>query len=102
VNGGWATLAPGLALLVLGQGILAPTLAAAVADRARVDRRGATLSVQQSVGGVARVVGPVLAGALFQHAGVPVPYVVGAVLAMAALPLVPAGEPEVVAGPPTV
>lgn len=94
---GWATLTPGLALLVVGQGMLTPALASAVAGRARHERRGAVLGVQQSAGGLARVVGPSAAGALFQHAGVSAPYVVGAILAGLALLLVPAavGEPRV-------
>jgi predicted MFS family arabinose efflux permease len=35
------------------------------------------------------VLGPILAGAIFQHVGVGAPYVIGAVLALIALTLVP-------------
>jgi MFS family permease len=86
-------LAPGLVLLVLGQGLLIPTLSSAVAGRARTERRATVLGFQQSAGGLARVVGPVLAGVLFQHAGIPAPYAVGAGLALLALALVPAAAP---------
>jgi MFS family permease len=89
VDAGWVALAPGLLLLVLGQGLLAPTLASAVAGRARQERRGATLGFQQSAGGLARVAGPLLGGALFQHVGIASPYLVGAGLALVALLLVP-------------
>lgn len=88
VDGGWATVVPALGLLVLGQGLLTPTLSSAVAGRAGA-KRGEWLGWQQSAGGAARVVGPVVAGALFQHVGVGAPYVVGAVLALCALALVP-------------
>jgi len=88
VDGGWATVVPALGLLVLGQGLLTPTLSSAVAGRAGA-KRGEWLGWQQSAGGLARVVGPVVAGALFQHVGVGAPYVVGAVLALLALALVP-------------
>lgn len=89
LDGGWATLTPGLALLVVGQGMVTPTLASAVAGRARHERRGAVLGMQQSAGGLARVVGPAAGGALFQHVGISSPYVVGACLAGLALAMVP-------------
>ncbi len=88
VDGGWASLAPGLALLVLGQGLLAPTLSSMVAGRVAAARRGAALGVQQSAGGLARSVGPALAGVLFSQT-VAAPYLVGAALTSVALILVP-------------
>ena len=91
LDGGWTTLTPGLGLLVVGQGLLIPTLTSAVAGRARRERRGTVLGFQQSAGGLARVVGPAAGGALFEHAGVAAPYVVGAALAVVALSLVPGG-----------
>ena len=90
VDGGWATLVPALALLVLGQGLITPTLSSAVAGRAGGER-GTWLGWQQSAGGLARVLGPVLAGVLFQQVGFGAPYVVGAVLVALALTLVPSG-----------
>ncbi|MEJ5255297.1 MAG: MFS transporter [Acidimicrobiales bacterium] len=88
VEGGWVSLAPALALLVVGQGIITPTLASAVSLKAR-EQRGEWLGWQQSAGGVARVIGPVAAGALFQHVGVGAPYLLGAALALVAVLLVP-------------
>jgi predicted MFS family arabinose efflux permease len=90
IDGGWATLVPALALLVLGQGLITPTLSSAVAGRAGGER-GAWLGWQQSAGGLARVLGPILAGVLFQQIGFGAPYVVGAVLVALALTLVPTG-----------
>ena len=100
VDGGWATLVPSLALLVLGQGLITPTLSSAVAGRAG-RARGRWLGWQQSAGGLARVLGPILAGAIFQHIGVGAPYVIGAVLALVALTLVPStsGAPQPATAP---
>jgi MFS transporter, DHA1 family, tetracycline resistance protein len=89
----WLTLVPGLFLLALGQGLLTPTLASAVAGIAP-DRAGVALGVQQSAGGLARVAGPIMGGALFA-ASIPLPYVVAAGLTLAALPIAPRlGRPE--------
>jgi len=88
VDGGWLTLVPSLMFLVVGQGLITPTLSSAVAGRAG-RARGSWLGWQQSAGGLARVIGPILAGVIFQQIGVGAPYVVGAVLALVALTLVP-------------
>jgi len=85
---GWAGLAAALVLLSVGQGMLTPTLSSAVSGRA-AGQRGRWLGWQQSAGAGARVVGPILAGALFEHVGVGAPYVLGAVLALLAMALVP-------------
>ena len=74
----WLLLVPALVLLVLGQGLVTPTLAALVANRADQGRRGGALGFQQSAGALARIVGPALGGALFEHVGTAAPYVVGA------------------------
>src|SRR5207237_2974864 len=58
----WLLLVPALAALVVGQGLAMPALTAAFAGRARVDRRGGVLGVQQSASGMARVVGPIAGG----------------------------------------
>jgi multidrug resistance protein len=74
----WPVLALALALLVLGQGLTTPTLSSAVANRSRGSDRGRNLGYQQSAGALARIVGPAVAGVLFQHVGIPAPYLVGA------------------------
>ena len=86
-DGGWPTVTAALALLIVGQGIVAPTLSSQISVEARHDRRGQALGVQQSAGGLARSIGPALAGYLF-GLSVPAPYVVGAVIAGLALLLV--------------
>lgn len=89
---GWVGLVPALLLLTVGQGLLTPTLSSAVAGLAG-GQRGQWLGWQQSAGGLARVLGPLVAGSLFEFSGVGVPYTLGAALAVVALLLVP-GAPR--------
>jgi DHA1 family tetracycline resistance protein-like MFS transporter len=81
----WLLLIPSLLLLVLGQGLATPTLAALVANRAEEGRRGGALGFQQSAGALARIVGPAMGGLLFEHVGVAAPYIVGAAMIGVAL-----------------
>ena len=96
----WIVLVPALALLALGQGIASPTLTSLVANRAHDERRGEALGFQQAAGSLARIAGPAAAGLLFDHAGIPWPYLVGAALSALALALVfgPAGGHEPIGG----
>ena len=87
VDAGWAPLTLALALLIVGQGLVAPTLSALVAGRASDDRRGEVLGIQQSAGGLARSVGPALGGYLFGQS-ISAPYLVGAALVTVAIVLV--------------
>lgn len=92
VDGGWVTLVPALLLLVVGQGLVTPTMSSAVAGRVAPDQRGRVLGFQQSAGSLARVVGPALAGVLYERPGEPAPYLVAAVIVAVAIVLVPARE----------
>ena len=76
----WAALAPALLVLTVGQGLVQTTMTSALAGRAPPQRRGAVLGAQQSAGGLARVIGPLLGGILFEQIGPGAPYVVGAAL----------------------
>jgi predicted MFS family arabinose efflux permease len=87
VDAGWAPLTLALALLIVGQGLVAPTLSSMVAAASPVRRTGQTLGIQQSAGGLARSVGPALGGFLFGQS-VSAPYVVGAILTAVAILLV--------------
>jgi MFS family permease len=88
VDLGWPGLIPALLLLTVGQGLLTPTLSSAVAGIAG-RQRGQWLGWQQSAGGLARVLGPLVAGSLFEFSGVGMPYALGAALAVFALLLLP-------------
>jgi MFS transporter, DHA1 family, tetracycline resistance protein len=74
----WAGLVPALLALTVGQGLVQTTMSSALAGRADRRRRGEVLGAQQSAGGLARVVGPLLGGVLFQRIGPGAPYVAGA------------------------
>jgi MFS family permease len=83
----WPVLVLALAALIIGQGLTTPTLASIVAGRSPSERRGGALGLQQMASGMGRVIGPAMAGVLFQHVGVGAPYVVGAGITAAALAL---------------
>lgn len=82
----WWALVPSLALLALGQGIATPTMTSMVVDRVPPDQKGQALGFQQSAGALARIVGPALAGKLFD-VKVGLPYAVGAAITLVALAL---------------
>lgn len=90
----WPTLIVSLALLAFGQGVASPSITALVADASPLDRRGEALGYQQSVGAFARVVGPIMAGAMFDHVGVAAPYIAGAGLSAIACVLIRAISTE--------
>jgi multidrug resistance protein len=81
----WWVLCPALLLLTVGQGLVMPNLTMAVTGRVPDHQRGEALGFQQGVTAVGRVVGPAVAGALFQHVGIPAPYLFGAALCGVAL-----------------
>ena len=98
--GGLALLALGLGLLpfgtalpplllaigivAIGDGAISPSTSALLSFASPVEAQGATLGLSQGIGGLGRVVGPLVAGAAFAL-GVGAPFVIGAGLAVAAL-----------------
>ncbi len=79
-------LAMVIALIPLGTACLFPSVTALVTHRAPDHERGQTLGVQQTFGGVSRVLAPIWATAAFQGLGVAVPfYIAGAVVALVTL-----------------
>jgi len=101
VTRGWVLLVVALALLTIGQGLAIPNLTAAVADRAPNERRGEALGFQQRWQAMGRIVGPILAGALFEHVGVSAPYAVGAGLALVAMGVLVRAHGELTVAPVT-
>lgn len=73
-------LLTGLALLAIGYGGALPSLLGLVSRVAPDDLRGGVLGVGQSVGSLARIVGPAAAGFAFD-VGTGVPYLMGAGIA---------------------
>jgi MFS transporter, DHA1 family, tetracycline resistance protein len=82
---GWALAVPALLALTIGQGLVQTTMTSTLAGSADPQRRGELLGVQQSAGGLARVIGPIVGGALLGTADSGVPYLVGGILTAAAL-----------------
>lgn len=75
----WA-LFPILAMLALGSGLTFPTITALVSQRASAGDQGGMLGVLASAGGLARLVAPIAATALFQEVGIGSPLVIGGLL----------------------
>ncbi|MEJ2502423.1 MAG: MFS transporter [Gemmatimonadota bacterium] len=82
---------PGLMFLLvpfwaLATGLTFPSLASLVSRETDRDSQGAMLGGQQVVGGIARVLGPVWAGAFFEQIGIASPFFIGAgLVALAAV-----------------
>ena len=75
----------GLAMipLAVGSGISQPSLGALLSRRSRGDEQGGILGINQSLGSLARVLGPALGAMLFQSVGIGSPYLVGGGLMLA-------------------
>jgi DHA1 family tetracycline resistance protein-like MFS transporter len=70
----------GLAVLSVASGLVFSTASALISLAAGDREQGVVLGLSASVGGAARIAGPVAATLLFQHVGISVPLVVGGVL----------------------
>ncbi len=69
----WA-LAAAVSLMPIGGALLFPATTSLVAGRGGAGRTGTVMGVQQSIGGVARLLGPLWAGFAFQHLGPESPF----------------------------
>jgi MFS family permease len=63
-----------LALMPIGTACLFPAVSAVISHRAARNELGQTLGVQQTFGGIARVIAPIWATAAFQGLGVGIPF----------------------------
>lgn len=80
---GWV-LYPAAGLLALGSGLAIPAITSLVSRRAGAGRQGALLGGVQSLLSLTLVVGPFLAGLLFDALGPAAPYLTGGLLAVGA------------------
>jgi DHA1 family tetracycline resistance protein-like MFS transporter len=80
----FAPLLSGLVLLALGLGVTQPMLSSIASEYAGREQRGAILGFAQSAGGLARTVGPLVSGALFEGIGAGAPFAGGAMAAAVA------------------
>ena len=69
-----------LAAIAFGQGVASPVLSSLISKTSQRQERGGVLGISQSVGSLARILGPVWGGLLFDYAGPPGPYVTTAAL----------------------
>jgi multidrug resistance protein len=70
----------GLAVLAIASGLVFSTTTAMISLAAGDREQGLILGLSASVGGAARIAGPLVATLLFQHAGIAVPLLLGAAL----------------------
>ena len=74
----WWMLVPQVLLTAFGQGLAAPSLSSTISSRIDPTMRGELMGVQQSFGSLARVIGPLAAGLLYDHVDIAAPFVLGA------------------------
>jgi DHA1 family tetracycline resistance protein-like MFS transporter len=106
---GLAVLSGAFAALAIGLGLVQPALNSLISRRAGREEQGQVLGVTQSVGSLARVIGPPIAGYLFAGVGRGSPFLGGAVVVALAFFLAlklfggfgtaPLAEPEPPLGP---
>ncbi|MGB8328148.1 MAG: MFS transporter [Steroidobacteraceae bacterium] len=76
----------GLAFCGLGSGAFSPSASALASKQAEGHERGAVLGTYQSAASLARIIGPLVSGPLYQHVAIAAPFVAGlAALVPAAL-----------------
>src|SRR5947207_1448209 len=71
--------------LAVGMGLMQPSLNSLISRRAGAEEQGEVMGVAQSVGSLSRVLGPIIAGALFEAFGRNSPFLWGALLVGGAL-----------------
>jgi len=74
----------GLALLAIGFGGTLPSIVSLLSRVAPAELQGSVLGIGQSVGSLARIIGPFLAGVVFDLRGIAWPYFLGASVAFLA------------------
>jgi len=85
--GSWAAVYGCSLGLATGWGLSQPAVASLISRAAAADMQGGALGMSQSAGSLARVIGPFVAGVIFQHVAAGSPYVTGAALAVASAAL---------------
>lgn len=96
---GWA-LYPLVGLMALGTGLAIPSITSIVSRRAGEGRQGVVMGGMQSILSATLVIGPALAGLLFDTVGPRAPYVSGGLLAGAAFLAAAAGLRPALRGAP--
>ena len=94
LTGDFLGLAGAVLLIPVGTALLFPATTSLVSQRAGVDQTGLVLGVQQAFGGVARMLGPLWAGAAFQHLNISSPFWIAAALMLVVRVFASHVEPE--------
>jgi MFS family permease len=79
-----ALVLAGVGVLALGQGMASPSMSSLVSHQAGAGEQGRLLGVYQSLGALGRVAGPVIGGVALQHAGLAAPFLAASGIAAAA------------------
>lgn len=79
---GWLMVV--LAVMAMGGGVAGPSLNGLISKLVPHDRRGEVFGVTQSLGSLARVVGPIWGGWSFGHLGMSAPYITAGMLMLVA------------------
>ena len=69
-----------MSLIAFGLGFFLPTISTLIVNIVSEDRRGWVLGVNQSVSSLSRIIGPVIAGFLFEFYGKNSPYIFGSII----------------------
>jgi multidrug resistance protein len=77
----WATLLVGLGIFAIGSSLTRPPVFGMISLLTPATEQGTTMGVAQSIGSLARIVGPIFAGTLFEHHA-STPYLICAVLSL--------------------
>jgi multidrug resistance protein len=96
----WALAAPALGLLTVGQGLVQPMMAVALVNHSDRRHRGELLGAQQSAGGLGRIVGPAIGGALLGASASGAPYAFAAAVTAGAIAVAIAWWPGRLPGAP--
>ena len=72
------------ALLAIGMGFNTPSTQALISKLSHADEQGSVLGVSQSIGSLARIVGPVWGGYVYDHFGIVAPYFVASAIMLVA------------------
>ena len=86
----FALIILGAGLTALGYALIYPTSSSLLSYAAPEDRQGVTLSLARSASGLARVIGPAIAGVLYTAVAASAPFFVSAAITAAAVLIVPA------------
>lgn len=84
---GWM-LFPIMGLLALGSGMTTPSITSLISRRVSPQEQGATLGGAQALTSLMMVVGPLVAGVIFDSVGISAPYWLGAALLVGALAVI--------------